>query len=120
MASEIKTQIQLTCNKGGAAVNVGGSVIQDMAGAQMVQNTQIVTTSIAALSMGAITGVPAWVYLKNLDATNYIELSTDNAMANKFMKILPGGSVLFPPSSATIYVRAHTASCNVVLAAMEL
>jgi len=79
----------------------------------------ILSSGWNALSFGTVTGVPGACILKNIDATNYFELATDNAGANKFAKVLANGLILLTPSSATIYAKANTATVQCKTAASE-
>jgi hypothetical protein len=119
MANEISTTANFTATKGGATINVSASKAITMSGVDMVQATQNIGTSAEALSFGDITGVPAFCIVKNLDATNFIELATDSGMSNKFAKILAGQWAAFPPSAAAIYALANTAGVLVQVGAAE-
>jgi hypothetical protein len=119
MANEINLQVNLSANKNGALISQNLQKQADMAGDEMVQVVQIIGTSAEALSVIDVTTI-GYVLVKNLDTTNYVELSTDNANANKFAKLLPGDLTLIKAASATIYATANTASCKMLVIAIEL
>ena len=119
MANEIQYNVSLQAAKNGAQVIKSVSNVLTMAGDDMVQITQTVATSAAALTFGAITGAPSKLLIVNLDATNFIELASDSGMVNGQDKILPGDFVLRSPKSATIYAKADTAACKVLIVAVE-
>lgn len=119
MANEVSIQGNLTASKGGINVNFTGAKTLDMTGEDMIQATQAVGTSAEQIGLGAITGAPGYVLIKNTDDTNFVELANDASMLEKFAKLLPGQVALFPPASGTIYGKADTAECTVVVVAVE-
>lgn len=120
MANEITASASLSVAKGGATISGSGSKTADMAGDQMLSNVQIVTTSAAALVVGSVVTV-GYIWLKNMDATNYIEVALDSAVSTQiFAKLLAGDVTLIKAATATIYVKANTASCNLAVAVSEL
>jgi hypothetical protein len=119
MANEITYSVSVTGTKNGVTFHQALASTVDMAGDEMIQNVQQVGASTEALVVGDVSTI-GLVMVKNLDDTNYVELSTDNANANKFMKLRPGTFALFPASSATIYATANTATCKVMVLALEL
>ena len=56
---------------------------------------------------------------KNNDATNFIEVGGDSGLTVFKLKVLPGESILITPSSATMYYKADTATCNVFVVAVD-
>lgn len=120
MANEITLSAALACTKSGATASGSHTATLTMAGDEFMMSVQGINHADAeALNLGDVTTV-GYVLVKNLDATNYVELALDEPMANKFAKILAGGCALIPPSSATIYAQANTASVNVQIVAVEL
>lgn len=120
MANEITMTAGLSASKGGAVVNPGTQTkLLTMAGSNMVQYTFPLTTSATAVSFTGITGVPAGVLIKNNDSTNYIEVGGDSGLTVFKLKLLAGEFVLLTPSSATMYYKANTATCQVFVVAVE-
>lgn len=119
MANEINVQIDLTATKNGVTFRQNVQKIADMAGDEMIQDVQQIGTTTEALTIVDVSTI-GYVLLKNLDSTNFIELSTDNANTNKFSKLLPGDLVLLKASSATLYATANTATCKLMVMAIEL
>ena len=77
-----------------------------------------------ALDFGEVTGTGdlEFVYIRNNDATNYVQLSYDTGgsfAAKKFLTLLPGESVAFRPKSNTIYAKADTAACVCTVIAIQ-
>jgi hypothetical protein len=126
MADEIRVSCSLSASKGGASMNTVGSTgsasfVDDMAGADMGSWTQAVGTSDEALDIPPDIGTCKYLFIANLDSTNYVELSY--ASGGSFVarvRIDPGGVALFRPVSTTIYVQANTAACNIFCGAVEV
>ena len=120
MANEITMVAGLSANKGGSVVNPGNQTKQlTMANSAMTQYALSLTTAATLVSFPGFAGVPACVLIKNNDATNYIEVGGDSGLTVFKLKVLPGESVLLTPSSATMYFKANTASCNVFVVAVD-
>jgi hypothetical protein len=73
---------------------------------------QLIGTAAEAITFGAV-ATPGYVYIKNKDVTNYIDLSQDNATSVFVQRLMPGEFVVLKPTAATIYAKAHTASCKI-------
>lgn len=121
MANEISISAQLSANKSSTQVASGSqSKSVDMAGDQMIANVQIIGTSAEALSLVDVT-VGGYLFVRNMDATNFVQLALDSAVATQiFAKLKPSEFCLFrPPAGATIYAKADTANCNLQVVAVE-
>ncbi len=121
MANEISVSASLAASKGGADVSTSQSLSIDMNGEDMIDGTQVVGTSAELLNLGDITAPPAYVQVKNLDASNFILLSADanfTANVSAFAKLLPGGIALFPPA-CNVYARADTSPVRIACTAVE-
>lgn len=120
MASEIQVSATLNASKNGASIAGSGSKVIDMSGDQMLSNVQIVGTSAEAILVGDVSTI-GYVYLKNMDSTNFVEIALDSGVSTqKFAKLLAGQIALFPASTATLYAKADTASVNLYVAICEL
>lgn len=119
MAKEINITASLSIAQNGTVFAQIFPLVLDMAGDNMFQNIQDVGTTCEAVLLGDLATI-GYLLLKNLDVTNYVELSSDNANANKIMKILPGGVALIPPGTITLYATAHTAGIKLFVLAGEL
>lgn len=120
MADEIYESIQFTARKNGAEISMSSSNSVTMAGDDFVNLTQVIGTTAELVSFGDITGAPGEVLIKNLDATNFIELGGDSGLTVFKTKLLPGRFTIFQPSSATLYAKADTAAVRVQIIATEL
>lgn len=119
MANEGYIAINLRASKNGASIAQSMSQRFDMAGAELVQNTQNIGTTSELLTFGNITGTPQSVLIRNLDTTNFVEIGGDSGLTVFKTKILPGQAMYFNPSSATVYAKANTAAINVLILAIE-
>lgn len=71
---------------------------------------QNVATSYEALDVGDV-ATNGWVLLKNLDATNYVEVGREVSSAfYGVVRIEAGEVALFRMSQATMFVQANTAT----------
>ncbi len=121
MANEISVSAALSCTKDLASMSISGSRSIDMVGSDMIMCTQHIGTSAEALSLGDISPPAAYIYVRNLDATNFVDLCLVNDGTEKFAHLKPGQFILFPPPvSGTIYAIADTATCDCQVAAVEL
>jgi hypothetical protein len=117
MANEITYAVSIAASKGGASISSGTlSDTIDMAGTDMGTVTQAIGTSNEALDTpDDVTGA-GHVVIKNLDATNYVEIFSDNGNANLMSKLGPGEACSFRSVTTTsLYGRANTAACQIQL-----
>ena len=122
MANELtlSASIKFTKGTGDALMNVSKSYsdLVDVAGTEYYENIQSVGTSSEALLVSDI-GTQGFVLLRNLDTTNFVNVSTDNsAHANPCVKMKAGEIALFRANSA-LYLKADTAACRVAFLVVE-
>lgn len=116
MANEIKQAMQLSCTNGSfstAAPQLSLSINQSAVGA--LQGVTAVTTSEADLSLTGLT-TPGWVWMRNLDATNYVKVGPKSGgVMVECIRLKPGEAAMFRlgPSGVTLRWVANTATCNV-------
>ena len=194
MANEGYLTVNLKANKLGANITQNYSASFSMTGNDMSQLTQEIGTTSELLTFGNITGAPQIVSIRNLDPTNYVEISdgrvtgtgsgylinnasgyaiastaltidagsgtiiagdtitigaynyvvtvalaanvvtiaapgliaaiadNDPVTIYPYFKIkVPAGKIaVFTASSATIYAKANTAACNILIQAVEI
>ena len=120
MANEIYTSISYKARKNGADISISSAHNVTMTGDDMINTTQVIGTTAELVGFGEITGAPGEVVIKNLDATNFIELGGDSGLTVFKTKLLPGRSTIFQPSSATLYAKADTASVRIQILANEI
>jgi hypothetical protein len=120
MASEITVTATLRVSKGGASIAPTKSKTFDMAGTFLTDNIQNLTAgNWEAIDFGDV-ATANYVYVHNLDATNFVELALDNASAQIFAKLLADQAAIFPAKTLTMYARANTGNCAVEFAACDL
>jgi hypothetical protein len=85
-----------------------------MTGADHLQGTQNVGTSWEVLSVGEI-ATRGFNLIKNLDSTNYVEISSDDAPTNAPIRLNAGEFCLFRAGqvNANLRGRANTAAVNI-------
>ena len=120
MAGEITQQISLQVTKNGATATMQPSARIDMAGTGINNNTQSISTSATLIDLSGITGAPGNLAIKNLDATNFVEIGGDSGLTVFKIKLRPGQSCMFQPSSGTIYAKADTAAVLIQKLAIDL
>ena len=119
MANETSFTASLTVSKGGATIDRSFSKSLDMTGAQMCNLTQNVGTSAEAITFGDISGAPEKLLIKNLDATNYVEIDSADTFDKFPQKLVAGDFILLSPQTGTIYAKANTAAVNILKLAVE-
>lgn len=79
------------------------------------------TTSAVAIPLGSSTSAGGWIFIQNLDPTNYVTVLTGTA-GTTFARLLPGEfCILRLDSSVTApAVKANTVSCIVKLCLFDL
>lgn len=120
MAQEITQTVSLSATKGGATVNISSTKRVDMTGTGMIQTTQSIGTSAEAIALGDLSGAPSMIEIKNLDATNFVEIGGDSGLTVFKLKLRPGHATLFQPSAVPLYAKADTAAVLIQLAATEI
>jgi hypothetical protein len=135
MADEISITSKLLASKGGVQVTqLTTTDSVDMAGADLVHQTQSAATSETALDVGGCditnaTGNSYWVKLRNLDSTNFVTVKVKYTAGPLYWPVglmYPGqmwGPVLMPKldgsSLGGIYLDADAVACNVEVTVVE-
>lgn len=119
MAKEINIQLYVKAAKNAVVFDQNLPLTLDMTGDEMFSNSQIIGTATETILSADVVSI-GYVAMKNLDATNYVEISIDNASAQKFMRLRPGHVALFPAAQLPIYAKAHTAPCRLFVMMFEL
>ncbi len=81
--------------------------------------TQNIATSATQITLGNVSGVPPALLIRNLDATNYVEVDANTSFNGFPQKILPGAAILLAPEIATIYAKAHTTAVLVEISTCD-
>lgn len=105
--------------QGSVSATGSKSVTQVGAAASLV--VQVVGTTTEQLVFPADSVTPGYLFLKNLDATNYVEFDLNTPVAGTaFAKLKAGEFLLLPTTQTTIYGKANTGACNVQICVMPL
>lgn len=114
MAGELKITIIGKLNNGGYKVdwsNGQKSIDQSAVGA--ASGVQSVGTSAENIDGGDVS-TPGYLFLKNLDSTNFVEFGVDSSGFVKVGKIEAGEEACFRvAASTTVQLKADTATCKV-------
>jgi hypothetical protein len=116
MANELVVSgFNITYSKGGARVTIPVSQASiTVAGTVIAQGIVSVGTSAeAVVELPASLGM---CYLRNLDATNYVEFGEANTAlgGGKLSSSTAGRNwAWYPPNGTTLYLKANTAACDV-------
>lgn len=114
MANEVTSSCSGSYSDGTTTESFSSSGIVSSAAAQQPLHTkQQATTSAVLLNLGALTSV-GLLWMKNLDAVNYVELLTATSAGSVVSKLLPGGPALQLPAGSNMQapaIKANTASC---------
>src|SRR5262245_37084828 len=115
MAQEISVTVNSNITLQGQTVSGNTAFKADLTG-DYVGEEQDIWTNAEALDFGAII-IPTTVYIRNLDATNYVQVDSASAMTSFPQKIMPGQAIMLLPQTGTIYAKANTAACKIFLVA---
>lgn len=120
MADEITLTVRETVIKNGATlININEAGQQfDMTGNETFVGTQVVGTSAEAIILGDVTIAGAKIRIKNLDATNYVDISLINDGSTPFSRVKPGKETIIH-GVATIYGKANTAPVRILTRAND-
>lgn len=111
MSDELRLGIVLSFSKGGAKANRAEHIEVDVTGDAFTHEVQSVGTTEEELPQGADLGTPGYVFIKNLDSTNYVEIGSTTGVYD--IKLLAGEVALYRHNSATLYGKANSAACLV-------
>lgn len=115
MANEISITVNAAISTNGQGASGNTTYRADLA-AQFIGEEQTVATSAATLALGSVAS-PSFVYVRNLDATNYLQVDSANTFDKFPQKIQPGAALLLFPETGTIYAKANVASVQVFVIA---
>ncbi len=95
----------VSLQKNGAQVTVAGANYAR-------QTASVGTSAFAELPIGDVVAA-GYVFIQNLDATNYVELAADASAAAACIKLKPGEFAIFRCDTSTLAAKANTAACIV-------
>jgi hypothetical protein len=109
MANEISVNLSCAISQGGNNVSSNATYQQNARNGGFIGNEQTIGTSQESLILGDVGTTPVLVMIKNLDATNFVQVDADTAFDKFPQKILPGKAIYLAPETGTIYIKADTA-----------
>lgn len=113
MADELTVTGSIAYSKNGLSFNYGAPILTvDVSGDHVASGTQEVGTSAEPLEKGDIT-TPGWLFIQNLDSTNYIEVGYDDTGFKPTVRVNAGEWACFRVTQATPQVKADTGACDV-------
>jgi len=114
MADELTITTQLVFEKGNTKVRRGSKdVTIDVTGTDMIHATQAVGNASAEnVAKGEIT-TPGYMWVKNLDGTNFVQIGYDDSGFKPTVKLLAGEEALFRCAQTTPQAQADTAAVNI-------
>lgn len=117
MANEISVTTTLTVssgNSGSSRTHSDATIAQSAAGLDC-QMLQVTTGAVSLTPVGV--GTEGWLYMRNLDATNYVDWGI---ASNHIGRMMAGESVVFRlKAGATLNLQANTATCEVEVFLLE-
>ena len=115
MANELRIEAQLEYSKSGVKQNKHDSTYADVSGDSFTHVVQEVGTSDELIVIGSDVATWGYVYLKNLDSTNYVEVGLTGSYS---IKLKPGEVALFR-AAAALYAQANTAAVDLEIIVIE-
>ncbi len=109
MSNELSLTVGLVYDKNGVAFSKSEGIQVTVDGDSFVEGNLSIGTSEEELTQLADLGTPGYVLLKNLDATNYIEVGSTTGVYD--IKLKAGEIALYRHNSATLYAKANTGAC---------
>lgn len=89
----------------------------DQAGTGVLLAQQTIGTTSEAIALGDLANVTGGLFIKNNDATNYVEVDSANTYDKFPQKILPGRAILLASQTTTLHARANTAAVTITIGA---
>lgn len=125
MANELTVTDTIVCTKDGVTVNGSVTKQETLTGAGNWTNTQLIgtTTEQIAFPSDLVTEGVTHIWIKNLDATNYVQIGLNTPVTQIFARLKPGQSMQIPTDNAagvdpTWYAKANTAAVNLKIIAI--
>ena len=118
MANELRIAAQLEYNKNSVKESKNDSAFVDVSGESYNKTIQVIGTSNEQISVASDIGTYGYMFFKNLDATNYVEIA-DEDDTNYFCKLKAGEFAMFRAADADYWARANTSSCNLEVLVIE-
>ena len=115
MAGELNIRATLSFSKGSAKVNRSESVSVTVTGDAYNSGVHAIGLTEEILLQGTDLGTLGYVFIQNLDATNFVRVGITGSYSIK----LKAGEIALFRAAADIYAIADTAICNVEYVLIE-
>jgi hypothetical protein len=120
MANEISVLVSMECNNGGVQLYAPKQVNSTLNQAAAGKSCTVQTVGHAAhetLDIGDLAATLGYAMLRNLDATNFVDVGVQDGSSNfhPLIRLAPGSEpqlFRFSPA-ATPYAKADTAACKI-------
>lgn len=113
MANEISTNINVTVTINGQIVTGNVSGPSDASNPGFIGNEQLIGTTAETIFLGDIGATPQFLFVRNMDGTNFVTVDAVSALTSFPQKILPNKGIYLTPETGTIYAKADTAACKI-------
>src|SRR5690349_2534930 len=110
MANELTVEINLRHVKGSVDQSQRVSKSVTVSGDNYIKNVQTIGTSAENISVVDV-AAPGYVFVRNLDSTNFVQFGPDNT--NWFVKAKALEPACFRLNGTSFMAKADTASCKV-------
>lgn len=119
MADEIKLTANLKVENTGAKLERrSGTLSLDQTGDKATYTIQTIANTATALEQGSV-GTPGLCWLKNLDATEYVEIGYTSGSFLPLVKLKPGEVAILRFNQATPQGKAQTTSIRLEILLIE-
>lgn len=99
------------------SVTTNAANTYDQAGTGVLLAQQTIGTTSEAIALGDLANVTGGLFIKNNDATNYVEVDSANTYDKFPQKILPGRAILLASQTVTLHAKANTAAVTITIGA---
>tara|TARA_R100000306_G_C4290318_1_gene99716 strand:- start:188 stop:547 length:360 start_codon:yes stop_codon:yes gene_type:complete len=118
MANELRIEAQLEYGKSGVKESMHTSTFVDVSGDSLNKTIQEIATSNTQITAVATIGTYGYMFIKNLDSSNYVEIA-DEDDTNYFCKLKAGEFAMFRAADSDYWGRANTAAVDLEILIIE-
>lgn len=113
MADELRIYVDFRFSRHGVARSIIRPFVLDLDFAEAIQGAQSIGTTLTSISLPARSG--GWIWLRNLDATNFISIYPQSLSADPIARLNPGEFMLcrLDDGVSPLWLLADTAACEV-------
>src|SRR5712692_6043624 len=109
MANEINIQALLTGQRFSPPMQGSGNLNINQTNTHCIGNVQNISTAGLALQLGDCSSNLGYLFVKNLDPTNYVQLTLDSGIGHICAKLRPSEFCMRPRNRNTVYAKPNTA-----------